>query len=150
MINDAVNPRHQAPPAGIFNRGINGYEWELFKLSTYGLEPPPVMITETGWRHTETTDPQATDGGGVLPDAATIAMYFELAMYGNESRYPDWPAEGWISWQEDPRVVAVTPFALNGLPREWGHTNWLALNADGKILDVYEPLNVWFSGNTLP
>lgn len=150
LINDAANPRHVEPPEGIYNRGINGYEWELFKLSTYGVTHLPVMITETGWRHAESTDPLATDGGANLPDAATAARYFDLALYGNHGRYPEWPEEGWTPWQEDPRVVAVTPFALDGLPREWGHTNWLALNAAGEILDVYAPFEVWANGSAPP
>jgi hypothetical protein len=150
LINDAVNPHRQVPPARINNRGINGYEWELFKLSTYGRELPPVMITETGWRHAESTDPQTTDGGVALPDAATVALYFDLAMYGNGGRYPNRPSEGWTPWQEDARIMAVTPFALNGQPQEWGHTNWLALNAVGEVLDVYAPFEVWATGSTPP
>jgi hypothetical protein len=46
--------------------------------------------------------------------------------------------------------MTVTPFALNGLPQEWGHTNWLALNAVGDILDVYAPFEVWATGSTPP
>ncbi len=38
MINDATNPNHIEPPPGTPNRGINGYEWELFKLATYGIQ----------------------------------------------------------------------------------------------------------------
>ena len=46
---------------------------------------------------------------------------------------------GWT----DPRVVAVTPFALNGLPAEWGHTNWLALDSKGNVLDTYPIFELW-------
>ncbi|MBN1921851.1 MAG: hypothetical protein JW892_11435 [Anaerolineae bacterium] len=150
LINDAVNPLHREPPSGIYNRGINGYEWELFKLATYGVTSLPIMITETGWRHAETVDPLAVDGGPGLPDAATVARYFDLSMYGNRGGYPDLPATGWTPWQEDPHVIAVTPFALNGLPREWGHTNWLALSAAGQILSVYAPYDFWVSGSKPP
>jgi hypothetical protein len=108
------------------------------------------MITETGWRHAETTAPEALDSGSGLPDAATVARYVDLAMFGNGGRYPDLPSAGWTPWQDDARVVAVTPFAFNGFPLEWGHTNWLALDVDGVILDVYEPFDVWARGNTRP
>ena len=67
LLNGATNPDHRDPPPGIFNRGVNGYEWELFKLATYGVRDLPVMITETGWRHAETTDPAATDNGREWP-----------------------------------------------------------------------------------
>ncbi|MBN2007453.1 MAG: hypothetical protein JXA21_29175 [Anaerolineae bacterium] len=130
-------PDRQPPPAGVVNRGINGYTWELWKLSTYGIADLPVFITETGWRHAETTNAEATDGGISLPDAITVARYFELAWYGNAGRAPEWPDTGWQPWQSDARVVAVTPFAFNGVPAEWGHTNWLILNDNGNVSGIY-------------
>lgn len=137
LINDATNPNHVKPPAGIYNRGINGYEWELFKLATYGVPTLPVMITETGWRHAESTNPAATDNGRPLPDMATVTQYFDLALHGNNGRYPDLPAEGWHPWLTDPKIMAITPFAFNGLPAEWGHTNWLMLDEQGNVLGTY-------------
>jgi hypothetical protein len=150
MINNAVNPNHVTPPAGIYNRGVNGYEWELFKLSTYGVNSLPVMITETGWRHAETTDPAATDNGRSLPTALTVARYFDLAFYGNNGRYPELPETGWTPWMADPRVIAVTPFALNGVPAEWGHTNWLVIDNQGRVLDTYAPFDLFATGDILP
>jgi hypothetical protein len=149
-INDAVNPDHTDPPPHICNRGINGYEWELFKLSTLGVSPLPVMITETGWRHAESTDLASTDNGRALPDATTVAWYLDLALYGNGGRYPDLPQEGWTPWLTDPRIIAVTPFALNGFPREWGHTNWLALDSNGKVLYSYPPFDLLATGSVQP
>ncbi|NWF68565.1 MAG: hypothetical protein HXY40_05720 [Chloroflexi bacterium] len=138
LLNDATNPAHVAPPPGIVNRGINGYVWELWKLGTYGIVDLPVMITETGWRHTESTDVNALDDAPLpLPDAVTVADYIDLAFYGNAGRYPQYPESGWTPWSADARVIAVTPFALNGLPAEWGHGNWLALDAHGAVLDTY-------------
>jgi hypothetical protein len=136
-LHDAFNPAHRPPPEGIHNRGINGYEWELWKLGTYGIDDLPVFITETGWRKAETTNPAALDGSSDLPDAATVAVYLDLAYHGNDGRYPELPKTGWTPWLDDPRVVAVTPFALNGLPAEWGHTNWLQLDAEGNVLGQY-------------
>ena len=66
----------------------------------------------------------------------------DLALYGNKGRYPDDPEVGWTPWMDDPRVVAVTPFALNGRPSEWGHTNWLALDSTGAVLDTYPPFDL--------
>lgn len=149
-INDASNPDHVEPPAGIYNRGINGYEWELFKLSTYGVEGLPVMITETGWRHAESTDPAAMDNGRAWPSVETVAVYLDLSLNGNGGRYPDLPEEGWTPWLADPRVVAITPFALNGVPREWGHTNWLALDAEGTVLETYASFDLLATGSTRP
>ena len=98
------------------NRGINGYEWELWKLSRYGITDLKVMITETGWKHSESVDPDSLDGGEDYPDAATVAIYFDLALRGNGGRYRNMRQDGWIPWLSDSRVVAVTPFALDGLP----------------------------------
>lgn len=142
-LNGATNPSHVGPPPGITNRGVNGYEWELFKLATYGVRTLPVYITETGWRHAESVDPASTDNHRPLPDAQTAAAYLDLALRGNAGRFPDWPEEGWLPWLDDPRVVAVTPFALDGNPAEWGHTNWLILDEDGQVSGVYPLFDVW-------
>ena len=124
-LNDATNPNHHPPPPGMINRGVNSYEWELWLLAQYDVAPLPVFITETGWRHSQ--EP--------YPDAQLVADYVDLAWYGNENgRYPDFPQTGWTSWQDDSRVFAVTPFALNGAPLEWGHTNWLLMSEDGVVL----------------
>jgi hypothetical protein len=139
-LNGASNPRHRQPPDNIPNRGINGYRWELWKLSTYGIRPLPLFITETGWRHAESTHANSLDYQDNMPDAATVAMYFDLAIGGNNGSYPDLPEDGWTAWLNDPRVYAVTPFALNGLPAEWGHTNWLILDDSGAVLDTYDIL----------
>jgi hypothetical protein len=149
-INDAVNPYHIEPTSNIYNRGINGYGWELFKLPSYGVAPLPVMITKTGWRHAESTDPGSTDNGRPLPDAMTIAQYLNLALHGNGGRYPEFPEEGWVPWLTDPRVVAVTPFALDGFPEEWGHTNWLALDSRGRVLHTYAPFDLLATGSFQP
>ena len=145
-LNGASNPGHLTPPAGIYNRGVNAYEWELLKLASYGVEGLPVYITETGWRHAESTDPAALDNGRAWPDATTVGIYVDLVMYGNNGRYPNLPEDGWRPWQDDPRVVGVTFFALNGVPLEWGHTNWLQIDADGTVLGTYPAADVLAHG----
>ena len=124
------------PPPDINNRGINGYEWELFKLASYGLSPLPVFITETGWRHAESNWP-SQDNSAALPPAETAGHYLDLALRGNDGRFPNLPETGWTPWLTDPRVQAVVIFALNGYPAFWGHTNLLALDAQGQVLDTY-------------
>jgi hypothetical protein len=142
LLNGATNPAHGDPPPGIYNRGINGYEWELWKLSTYGIEGLPVLITETGWRHAETVNPAATDTGENLPSAQTVADYVDLSLQGNGGRYPQYPEEGWTPWLTDPRIIAITFFALDGDPAEWGHTNWLELDDNATILGMYPMMSV--------
>jgi hypothetical protein len=146
-LNDASNPTQLTPPAGVYNRGINGYTWELFKLAAYGVEPLPVFITETGWKHAESAHPNASDHLDALPDAATVALYFDLALNGPRGRDPDLPATGWTPWLTDSRVYAIAPFALNGTPAEWGHTNWLMMDERGRILGYYPPFTLFQSIN---
>ena len=122
-LNDVTNPAHLTPPDAIFNRGINGYAWELWWLEQHGVVDLPVFITETGWRH---SDP-------AYPDASLANDYLNLALRGNNGRFPHYPETGWTPWLADPRVVAVTPFALDGNPAEWWHTNWLEMESDGRI-----------------
>ena len=122
-LNDAPPPDN-APPTGIYNRGVNGYEWELWQLQQYGVLPLPVFITETGWRHTISP----------YPAAETVSLYYDLAYHGNsDGRYPHLPQSGWTPWLDDPRVVAITPFAMAGNPQEWSHTNWLQITETGEI-----------------
>ncbi|MFN8372259.1 MAG: hypothetical protein U0694_05205 [Anaerolineae bacterium] len=138
MLNGAVNLRHQEPPAGIFNRGVNGYEWELWKLADFGVEELPVMITETGWRHAESIVPHTLDNAPQpLPDVDTVRQYLDMAFYGNDGRYQQYPTTGWTPWANDARLIGVVLFALDGVPAEWGHSNWLTLDADGHVLDTY-------------
>lgn len=143
FLNDASNPAQLTPPAGMYNRGINGYAWELFKLASYGVEPLPVFITETGWKHGETVNPNASDHLDALPDAAAVALYFDLALNGNRGRTPALPDTGWTPWLADARVYAITPFALNGDPAEWGHTNWLVLGERGRVLGTYPSFDLF-------
>lgn len=123
-------------PRGVFNRSVNGYEWELWKLSTYGVEGLSVMVTETGWRHSESVVDSLDVGE--YPDVAQVTDYLDLLLLGNANqRVADVPIGGWTGLLVDERVVAVVPFALNGRPDEWGHTNWLEMSIDGVILGEY-------------
>ncbi len=138
--NGASNPRHREPPPGLYNRGVNSYLWELWKLEQ--LVGPrarelPVLITESGWRHAQTQDPEARDVVHAEVSFETMAAYLNLAFYGNAGRYPDLPEAGWIPWQQDPRVLGVVLFALGGYPRDWGHTNWAILDEGGQVIDLY-------------
>lgn len=121
-LNGAGNPDVTPPVGGVFNRGINSYRWELFKLGSLGVTRVlPVLVTETGWRADR------------VADAETLARYYDLSLQGNYGRYPDSPESGWTPWLRDDLVVAVVPFALDGNPAEWDAHNWLDVDADGTI-----------------
>ncbi|MBN1121659.1 MAG: hypothetical protein JXJ17_11325 [Anaerolineae bacterium] len=141
-INGAVNPDSVSPPPGIFNRGINGYEWELYKLSTYSVDPLPVLITETGWRHSKSVNTGSLDGGSSYPDSELAAAYLDLALRGNNGRYPELPEDGWTPWLNDTRLVGVVIFALDGDPAEWGHTNLLKLDSSGVVTGTYPAFDI--------
>lgn len=137
-LHGANNANALEPLENMYNRGINAYEWELYKLASYGVEPLPVYITETGWRH-HAMRPNTYPN---YPSPALAAQYIDLALWGNNGRYPDLPNSGWTPWAYDVRVVAVIFFALNGHPSEWEHTNWLQMSADGDVLDFW-PSTDW-------
>jgi hypothetical protein len=138
--NGATNSQHVQPPDGIANRGINSYRWELWKLAQV-LGPQaaslPVMITETGWRHAPSQDPEASDHVHAEVSFETQSAYLDLAFHGNHGRYPDLPETGWTPWDDDPQILGVVLFALGGLPAEWGHTNWVVLDGQGQITGLY-------------
>jgi hypothetical protein len=138
--NGATNPNHQEPPPGIYNRGINSYRWELWKLEQ--LMGPratslPVMITESGWRHAPSQEPEARDAVHAEISFETMSAYLDLAFHGNSGRYPDLPDSGWTPWTEDSQVLGVVLFALGGYPRDWGHTNWVVVDQQGRITQPY-------------
>ena len=124
-------------PRTVFNRSVNGYEWELWKLSTYGVRDLSVFISETGWRHSETVSSDSLDAGD-YPSAETVTQYTDLLLLGNaDGRVSGVPWGGWTGLLIDERVIGVALFALNGVPDEWGHTNWLEMSPDGEVLGEY-------------
>ena len=124
-LNGATNSNAIVPPDGVFNRGVNGYTWELFKLASYGVEELPVFITETGWRHSE--------GGWISAEIA--AQHLQDALCKQTDAFQ--------AWQYDERVVAVVPFAFDGDPDRWSHSNWLLFNADKEIIGVTPLFEEW-------
>ena len=122
---------------------MNGYEWEIWKLSKYGVRDLPVIITETGWRHAETVDEQSLDAGE-YPTVEEVTSYLDLLLFGNvNQRVANVPTGGWTGLLLDERVIGVIPFALNGTPNEWGHTNWLEMSPEGEILGEYPMVDLF-------
>ena len=136
-LNGAQSPRKTPWPAGLANRGINAYAWELYRVKELGGPDLRVMISETGWRHAETTAP-AADSVHAEPSAQQVADFFQLAFLGSAGALAQkYPPGGWTAWQSDPRVMTVIPFALDGYPKDWGHSNWLQLDPYGFVQGVY-------------
>jgi hypothetical protein len=135
-IDDArsnATPRRQPPPE-IRNRGVNGYEWELWKLKQLGMTRElPVYITESGWRHTSSQLPSRDRDFAVVEDA----RFAELVQLAYDGPLDGSPAQGWTPWNADPRVQAVALFALAGRPDHWGHTNLLLTDTSGQIQGAY-------------
>ncbi|MEM9955588.1 MAG: hypothetical protein AAF846_28560 [Chloroflexota bacterium] len=132
---DAMNGAEitaETPPDGIYNRGINGYEWELWKLAQLGYDNThwQIMITETGWRHNNPVNAESADSAPDYPSPEQIADFFQLAFMGDEDA-------DYIGWLQDERVLSVAIFALNGVHDEWSHTNLLQVDANGNILGQY-------------
>jgi len=140
----ASNPGHLEPPEGLYNRGINSYRWELWRLEQIiGARAAtlPVFITETGWRHSRTQDENARDHVHAEIPFELQSAYLDLAFYGNGGRYPGLPETGWTPWSQDSQVMAVVLFALGGFPKDWGHTNWVEVDGLGQITGRY-PLSL--------
>lgn len=137
-LNGAENPGRFDPPDGVVNRGINGYTFELAKLASRGAPPLPVWITETGWRHIE-ADMRSDDSHQAILTDVDVAARMREALLGP----PDGSApSGYIPWLTDPRVRAVLFFGFDGDPRKWGHSSWLRLDVNGRVLGTYAPFDV--------
>ena len=142
-------PPHPGPPVGIPNRGINAYDWELWKLARLGVgRELPVYVTESGWRHLDSQVPFSLDRKHAAVDDERLDHYIALAFDGPAPAPADpppvgtadeWGYEviGWTPWNDDPRVRAVALFALGGRPERWGHTNLLLLDPSGRVLGPY-------------
>ncbi|MGH2461224.1 MAG: hypothetical protein ACRDIY_20390 [Chloroflexota bacterium] len=145
----ATNPHHQTPPPGLTNRGVNSYRWDLWKAARYlgnRAASLPVMITETGWRHRGSQDPRAKDAANAEVPDDLLATYVDLAFHGNDGRYPDLPTTGWVPWDDDPGVLGAVLFALDGYPRDWGHTNLIDLDPSGAVSGVsaaFQAISKW-------
>ncbi|MEQ8677286.1 MAG: hypothetical protein RLP44_27745 [Aggregatilineales bacterium] len=126
-VNGAEAIEFEDIPELTYNRGINGYEWELWMLDHLGVTSlPRVIITETGWRHSAAS-PSALDAGDDYPNPYQAARYFEQLLTGH-------PSGNYDPILADNRVIGVIFFALDGVPSEWGHSNLLIMGADGTVI----------------
>lgn len=99
------NPGFSGSPHATDWGSIRGYESELGLLVSLGVsEPLPVFITETGWSRENLSE-------------ATVADYLAYAFVN--------------VWQNDDRVVAVTPFILNYQSEPFLNFSWQRLNEHG-------------------
>jgi hypothetical protein len=136
-LNGAQSQRKTPWPVGLANRGINAYAWELYRVKELGGPDLQVMITETGWRHAETTF-GSSDSVHAELNAQQVADFFQLAFLGSEGLLAQkYPPGGWTPWESDQRVMTVMPFALDGYAPDWGHSNWLKLDQFGFVQGTY-------------
>lgn len=102
------NPGFVSNPWKTDKGSLRGYQHELSFLSQYTNKELPVYITETGWKN-ETFS------------ARDIKRYYQVA-YEN-------------IWKKDERIVAVTPFLLQGAPGTFAPFSFL--DAVGKPTKAY-------------
>lgn len=148
-LNGAENlPRHD-PPAGIYNRGVNGYQWERWYMaSQHNVIIPPVLISEFGYRHAYSTVPESRTQVGQAHPISDITAYLEMAIWGNHGRYPDQPNSGWTPLADDPTIIGVIYFGLAGHPQNWGHSNLLRVDEVGNVLGTYPHYDMLVRQNT--
>ena len=66
-----------------------------------------------------------------------LIRFLFAAFFMGYTKCGRWGSHAQHQRQTDARVIAVTPFALDGTPKEWGHTNWLQLDREGRVLGIY-------------
>jgi len=111
------NHGYVGSPYGTGAHSIGGYQWELEYLQNHGVAKSlPVFITETGWPHREGLKPQRS----YFP--ASIAARNLVTAFTN--------------WQQDPRVLAVTPFIFNYYQEPFDHFSWL--DSSGQLMEAYQ------------
>jgi hypothetical protein len=96
---------------------IRGYQWELAFLKKLGVKKElPVIISETGWPHRE--------GQSLNRNFYTSKITSSLLLTALDV------------WQQDSRVLAVTPFIYNFPYPPFDHFSWLQI--DGTIYPEYQ------------
>lgn len=103
------NPAFSASPSKTGKNSLRGYENELAFIKKYTTKEFPVYITETGWNQE-------------LLSNLKVRNYFTQA-------YEQ-------IWSKDTRIVAVTPFVLQGAPGTFAPFSFL--DKDGKPTIAYE------------
>lgn len=103
------NPGFSSSPTRTDQRSLRGYTYELEFIKSYTTKTFPVYITETGWNQNVLTDKK-------------LRTYFEQAYE--------------TIWAKDPRIVAVTPFLLQGAPGTFAPFSFL--DKDGKPTIAYD------------
>ncbi len=103
------NPAFASSPKRTDKMSLRGYEHELAFIKNYTQKQFPVYITETGWNQNALTN-------------ARFRSYFKDA-YEN-------------IWSKDDRIVAVTPFILQGAPGTFAPFSFL--DKDGNPTIAYE------------
>ena len=108
------NPAFAQSPSRTGKNSLRGYTNELEFITKYTSKEFPVYITETGWNQNVLTD-------------LKLKNYFAQA-------YEQ-------IWTKDPRIVAVTPFVLQGAPGTFAPFSFLDANGKPTIAyDTYKSL----------
>jgi hypothetical protein len=103
-------------PSDNTDHSIRGYAWELEYLKQLGVTKNyPVFITETGWPHREG---QNSDDRFYTLKTASEFLH-----------------QAFDQWQQDSRIVAVTPFIFNYPYPPFDHFSWL--NAANELYPEY-------------
>lgn len=106
-------------PTDTGQHSIRGYQWELNFIQKLGINKTyPVFITETGWPHRE-----GTTKNNQFYSLKTTTNFFLKALE---------------IWQQDQRVLAVTPFTYNYSQNPLDHFSWL--DPQGKLYPEYQAI----------
>ena len=106
-------------PDNIGQYSIRGYQWELDFIKKLGINKTyPVFITETGWPHRE----------GVTKNNQFYSIKTTV----------DFLKKALDIWQQDPQIVAVTPFIYNYSEAPFDHFSWL--NPKGQLYPEYQQI----------
>jgi hypothetical protein len=106
-------------PTDTGQHSILGYQWELNFLKSLGVNKRlPVFITETGWPHR-----QGQQNDNKFYTTETTAKFFQEAL---------------LLWNQDPIILAVTPFIYNYSDPPFDHFSWL--DPEQKLYPEYQTI----------
>lgn len=113
------NHGYVGTPSDTGQHSIRGYQWELDYLKNLGVNKTyPVFITETGWPHRE----------GIRKDNQYYTLKTTVDFY----------LKALSVWENDTRVLAVTPFIFNYPQEPFDHFSWL--DSSEKLYPEYQAI----------
>ena len=151
LLNGARNPHHLEPPGRHVQSRRERLRMGTVQAQELRGEPAPSDDHGDGLaasrKHRSRRQPIMAARGRTLRRWPSSSIWRSTVIEGAtpSGRRPagrrGWTMRAWLRSR---------PLRSTALPQEWGHTNWLALDAQGQVLATYAPFDLLATGAAPP